>query len=200
MYLHIFNWPENGRLSVPFTNKITKAYLLADAKNILKVSPGKSKSVIQLPSFAPDRIASVVAVEFTGEPVILPIPSLRAKVTATSSSENSKTSYITDGDPGNRWQAAKGEKSVTLEIDLGEPVTIQCLSLAEPWHPWNGINQRYELQYHEGTNWITIINGETNGSGMTRNFVPVTAQRLKLVLQNEKEAPSLNELILYRAE
>ena len=200
IYLHVFDWPRDGRLNVPFKNKISKAYLLADAKNNLKITATKDKSVIHLPSYAPDKIASVVAVEFTGEPDILPVPSQGAKVTTNTSAENSKPADLTDGDPKNRWQAAKGEKSATLEIDMGKPAAIQCLSLVEPWHPWNGISQKYELQYQEGTTWKVIIAGKTDGSGLTRNFTPVTAQKLRLILQNEKEAPALNELVLFRAE
>jgi len=41
-----------------------KAYLLADAKTSLKVTAGKENSAIQLPAYAPDKIALVVAVVF----------------------------------------------------------------------------------------------------------------------------------------
>jgi alpha-L-fucosidase len=41
LYLHVFDWPKDGKLVVPFGNKITKAVLLADAKTNLKVTAGK---------------------------------------------------------------------------------------------------------------------------------------------------------------
>jgi hypothetical protein len=34
----VFDWPKDGKLNVPFSNKITKACLLADAKTNLKVT------------------------------------------------------------------------------------------------------------------------------------------------------------------
>ena len=115
--------PKMANWLSPFRNKITKAYLLADAKTNLKVSPEKKNQQFNFRHYAPDKIASVVAVEFEGEPVVLPVPSQGAKVTATSIDPKTVNfSYITDGDPKNRWQAAKGEKSATLEIDLGKPV------------------------------------------------------------------------------
>lgn len=200
LYLHVFDWPADGKLNVPFANKITKAWLLADRKSLLKVTPAKDKSVIQLPSYAPDKIASVIAVEFTGEPVVQPIPSQGAKVDASSSAENAVAANLTDGNPKNRWQAAKDEKTATLEIDLEKPATIQCLSLVEPWHPWDGRTQKIDLQYLDGTNWKSILNTETKGTGITLNFVPVTARKFKILIQNEREAPALNELILFRAE
>jgi alpha-L-fucosidase len=200
LFLHVFDWPKDGKLVVPFSNKITKAYLLADTKTNLKVTKGKENSIIQLPSYAPDKIASVVAVEFEGTPVVLPIPSQGAKVTATSIGEGSQTSFVTDGDPKNRWQAVKGEKTATIEIDLAKSTSIQCLSLVEPWHPWDGIKQNIELYSFDGNEWKLIIKAQTEGSGLTQTFQPVTSQKFKLVIQNEKQAPSINEAILFRAE
>jgi alpha-L-fucosidase len=200
LYLHVFDWPKDGELVVPFGNKITKAVLLADAKTNLKVTSGKEKSTIQLPAYAPDKIASVIAVNFDGEPVVMPVPSQGAKVTSSSTAEGGNVSFITDGDPKNRWQAASGEKSATLEIDLGKPATIQCLSLVEPWHPWDGIKQNIELYSNEGNEWKLVTKAQTEGSGLTQTFQPVTAQKFKMVIQNEKQAPAINEAILFRAE
>ncbi len=200
LYLHVFDWPKDGKLVVPFSNKITKAYLLADDKTSLKVTAGKENSAIQLPAYAPDKSASVVTVEFEGKPIVQPIPSLGAKVSATSTGEGSQTSFITDGDPKNVWRAAKSEKFVTIEIELEKPATIQCLSLVEPWHPWDGIKQIIELYSQDGNDWKLVTKAQTEGSGLTQNFQPVTAQKLKLVIQNEKQAPSINEAILFRAE
>jgi hypothetical protein len=114
--------------------------------------------------------------------------------------EGSQPAFVSDGDPKNVWRAAKGEKSATLEIDLGKPVGVQCLSLVEPWHPWDGIRQKIELYRQEGNEWRLVTKIQTEGSGLTQNFIPVTAQKFKLVIQNEKQAPSINEAILFRAE
>jgi alpha-L-fucosidase len=200
LYLHLFDWPKDGKLNVPLTNKMTKAYLLADPKTSLKISAGKENTMIQLSNYAPDKIASVVAIQFEGEPVVLPIPSQGKKVNATSTDEGNNTSRITDGDPKTIWKAVKGEKSATLEIDLEKQVTIQCLSLVEPWHPWSGIRQKQELQYLDGSAWKTIFNEETDGTGLTKSFPVVKAQKFRLILNNQKEAPSVGELLLFRAE
>ena len=200
LYLHLFEWPKDGKLNVPLTNKMTKAYLLADPKTLLKISAGKENATIQLPNYAPDKIASVVAIQFEGEPVVLPVPSQGKKVIASSTEENNNTTQITDGDPKTIWKAVKGEKSATLEIDLEKLVAIQCLSLVEPWHPWSGIRQKQELQYLDGSSWKTIFTEETDGTGLTKSFPVVKAQKFRLILRNEKEAPSVGELLLFRAE
>jgi alpha-L-fucosidase len=200
IYLHVFSWPKNGKITIPFSNKITKAYLLADASTALKVTPGNGNSVIQLPGYAPDKISSTVVIQFEGEPKVLPIPSLGKKVTASSTETNEMLQNLTDGDPKSKWSTIKTDKSATLEIDLVTSSSIQCLSLAEPWHPWTGIKQEYELQYLNGSEWKKVISGVTDGSGITVLFEPVKAIKFRLILKNEKEAPKLNELILFRAE
>jgi alpha-L-fucosidase len=200
IYLHLFDWPKDGKLIVPLGNKIVKAYLLADAKTSLKVKAGKGNSIIQVPNYAPDKVASVVAIQIVGDPIVQPIPSAGKNVVASSSEDDAKLVKLTDGSPNSGWKAAKGEKAATLEIDLGAPTSIQCLSLVEPWHPWSGITQKHELQYLNGTEWKTIFKGQTDGTGLTKSFTPIAAQKFRIILENAKEAPAVNEIILFRAE
>ncbi|UCD50652.1 MAG: alpha-L-fucosidase [Phycisphaerales bacterium] len=66
IYAHVFDWPSDGKLTVPLKGKpVTKAYLLADAsRKALKTQAGPSGVTIQVPSRAPDPIASVIAIEY----------------------------------------------------------------------------------------------------------------------------------------
>lgn len=200
IYLHVFNWPKEGKLMVPIGNKIKKAYLLADGTTSLNVKAGKGNLMIQLPNYAPDKMASVVAIQIEGEPVVQSIPSASKMVVASSSDDVAKLRTLTDGDPKAGWKAAKGEKTATLEIDLGTPTAIQSLSLVEPWHPWSGVTQKHELQYLQGSEWKTIFKGQTEGTGLTKLFTPLMAQKFRVILENVKFEPAVNELILFRAE
>jgi alpha-L-fucosidase len=200
IYLQVFNWPKDGKLIVPIQNKIKKAYLLADGSTSLNMKAGKYNSIIQLPNYAPDKIASVVAIQIEGEPLVQSIPSASKMVVASSSDDITKLRTLTDGDPKAGWKAAKGEKTATLEIDLGEPTAIQSLSLVEPWHPWSNVTQKHELQYLQGTEWKTIFKGQTDGTGLTKLFTPLIAQKFRVILENIKFEPAINELILFRAE
>ena len=200
LYLHVFDWPKDGKLVVPFTNKISKANLMVDNKITLKITRRKENSVIQLPSYAPNKIASVIAIQFEGEPIVSTVPTSSKKVIASSSEDSVMTINLTDGEPKTVWKAAKGERTATLEVDLGIPTAIQCLSLIEPWQIWSNIKQSYELQFFDGKDWKKIVENETAGTGCTQRFSPVIAQKFRLVLKNEKEAPAVNEFILYRAE
>jgi alpha-L-fucosidase len=200
IYLQVFDWPKDGKLIVPLGNKIKKAYLLADANTSLKVTAGKGNSSIQLSAYSPDKIAAVIAIQFDGEPIVQSVPSTGKKVTVSSSEEDGKAIAITDGSPGGGWRAAKGQKTATIEVDLEAPIAIQTLALVEPWHPWSGVTQKHELQYLQGTEWKTIFKGQSDGTGLTKNFPAVKAQKFRLLLENERFAPAINELILFRAE
>jgi len=63
LYLHVFNWPADGKLVVPMAGaKATKAYLLADKKRAnLPVAGGQDAVTISVPGTAPDSINSVIA-------------------------------------------------------------------------------------------------------------------------------------------
>jgi alpha-L-fucosidase len=73
IYLHVFDWPENGRLKVPgLRNTILKAYLLEDMTHTkLAVEREKKGNVIiVLPDEAPDDIDTVVVLDIKGKPDI----------------------------------------------------------------------------------------------------------------------------------
>jgi alpha-L-fucosidase len=69
LYLHVFDWPTNGALVVPgLKNKAQKAYLLADeTKKALPVELHDAGLLIAVPTTAPDKICSVIAVEVQGD-------------------------------------------------------------------------------------------------------------------------------------
>lgn len=198
LYLHVFDWPKEGKLVLPFSNKITKAYLLADSTHALKTIIANNKTVISLPAYAPDKVASVIAVDFQGVPSISPAPSAGSKVVVSSTAATNQSSSLTDGDPLTVWRAEKGTKSASIELDLGKATSIKCVSIVEPWHPWNGISQKITLEYFDGKHWVSAMpDYASSGSGATIPFKSVKAQKFKLTIQNEKEAPALGECILF---
>jgi alpha-L-fucosidase len=63
LYLHVFDWPKDGKLVVPgLRSKIRSAALLADRRK-LKSQPSEEGVVLELTGEAPDPIASVIKVE-----------------------------------------------------------------------------------------------------------------------------------------
>ena len=67
IYLHVFEWPTDGKLQLPSWGKaVTNAYLLTSPKTALKFSASSESITVLTPAKAPDPIASVVVLE-TGD-------------------------------------------------------------------------------------------------------------------------------------
>ncbi len=71
LYLHVFDWPSNGKLVVPaLANDVKKAYFLADKSPPLEISRMAEDVVIRVPATAPDAINTVVVLEIEGDPIV----------------------------------------------------------------------------------------------------------------------------------
>lgn len=67
LYLHVFQWPDNGKLEVDgLESKVKSAKLLATGQK-LKVKPGTDGVIINVPEQAPDAMNSVIVLEVKGE-------------------------------------------------------------------------------------------------------------------------------------
>jgi len=199
LYLHVFEWPKDGKISLPLLNKISRAYSLADPKKTLKIEKWKSKNTITLSGNAPDKIASVIVVELDNAPQVLPLPSAGKPATASSEKEGTSAKNLFDGNPDNKWQPTAADKDKWVEVDLGEEIAISAFSIVEPWHPWDNKGQKIEIQYKSGDKWAVAFAVTTNGTGHTASFKPVTARNFRLKIVEAKD-PTINEFILFRAD
>ncbi len=68
VFIHIFNWPADGKLVVPMTDAATSAFLLADPGTKLETASSDAGLTVTLPAKAPDAIASVVEIDIDGAP------------------------------------------------------------------------------------------------------------------------------------
>ena len=84
LYLHVFDWPKDGKLIVPLSNQAKSGTLLATGKP-LSIKNADGKLVIDVPVTAPDAADSVIALQIEGEPVTPPSPTVGAKATAPAS-------------------------------------------------------------------------------------------------------------------
>ena len=72
LYLHVFEWPENGELLVPgIKNQIEKAYLLSKPEQRLTTAQANKQIKIAVPSTAPDEVDSVIILQIKGEPEVV---------------------------------------------------------------------------------------------------------------------------------
>jgi alpha-L-fucosidase len=198
LYLHVFDWPKDGKLVVPLSNKAKSASLLASGEK-LSVTSADGKLVIKVPATAPDAAASVVALQIEGEPVTSPLPTAGAKVTASASMSGNPPENAIDGTGGKRWRAPQDVKSAWLEVELAKPTAIGAFGLDEP-DVWPRMKQQFTLEAFTGSAWKKIAEGKTDGHGKRSNITSVTAQKFRLTMECDKGSPGVAELQLYRAE
>jgi alpha-L-fucosidase len=68
LYLHVFEWPKNGKLELPgLKNRVVSAEVLTTKAKVAVAREG-SKVMLTLPGTAPDPVASVVKVTLDGAP------------------------------------------------------------------------------------------------------------------------------------
>jgi alpha-L-fucosidase len=65
LYLHVFDWPKDGKLTVPLAAKVSRATLLAGKKK-LDVTADSGATILTLPETPPDPISSTIVVEVDG--------------------------------------------------------------------------------------------------------------------------------------
>ncbi|MGA2869236.1 MAG: alpha-L-fucosidase, partial [Verrucomicrobiota bacterium] len=70
LYLHVWDWPTDGKLVVPgLKNHVKSATLLATGEK-LKTSATDDGVVIEVPATAPDAISSTIVLKFKGQPEV----------------------------------------------------------------------------------------------------------------------------------
>lgn len=76
LYLHVFDWPQDGKLVVPgLTNEVKSACILSDLKKTrLLVERSGDSVIVNLPAKAYDPVDTVIVLAIEGAPRIAPQP------------------------------------------------------------------------------------------------------------------------------
>jgi alpha-L-fucosidase len=199
LYLHVFDWPVDGKLRVPLKNNARRAMLLVEPRKKLSVARDTERLVINVPAEAPDAIDSVVVLEIDGEPVVPPLPTASATTTASASLPDAAPANALDGTGAKLWRAPADVKFAWLEVDLGQPVAISGFGLDEP-DVWPRMKQKFTLEIPAGDSWQKVAEGETDGHGVKENIATVTSRKFRLTMECDKGSPGVAELQLYRPE
>jgi alpha-L-fucosidase len=114
LYLSVFNWPKDGSLTVPVSNKVTKAYLLVHPDQALTVQSGDDGAYVTVPSEAPTAIASVVVLEIDGAAVAITAPIKQAadgtlKLEPGDADISGSTLRVEGGVPNLGWWTEAGD-------------------------------------------------------------------------------------------
>jgi alpha-L-fucosidase len=128
LFLHVFDWPDDGDLLVPgLRNRPVAVRLLAAPDLALKTESGEDGLLINLPPTAPDSLSSTVALTIDGAPQLEPasIPQRRdGSVTLAASQarlHGSKLQYESGGPLDNLGYWTTPEDWAEWEFKLRRP-------------------------------------------------------------------------------
>ena len=151
LYLHVFDWPADGRLVVPGLRTPVRRASLLVSKQALATNVEGADLVVTLPEKAPDAVASVIKLEFSSPPVVeqtLPAPdangvvelpaSLAAIINAYGANARllgaGATAYIGEWDRADTvlgWEFSAprtGPFTVQAEVSVLRPVSVNVVS------------------------------------------------------------------------
>jgi alpha-L-fucosidase len=140
LYLHVFDWPRNGKLVIPgLYSEPRQAYLLQDRrKSPLPVSRQEDALTIAVPAEAPDTNDVVVVLEIAGKPDVNNPPKIESAfkqfvdsvdVGVTSDRENVQIRYTLDGTPPTSASAAVKGK---IRLSGSTTVSARCFRDGQP--------------------------------------------------------------------
>jgi alpha-L-fucosidase len=115
LYLHVWNWPSDGKLVVPgLKNSVKSAILLATGEK-LKTSANDDGVVIEVPTTAPDSISSTIVLKFKGAPEVEP-------TTLKQNADGSITLRAVDADlhGGLQYESGNGKNNIGYWTDAND--------------------------------------------------------------------------------
>jgi len=197
LYLHVFDWPTNGKLEVPLENAVTKAYMLENPKQLLKTSSENGHLIINVPAKASNEIATVIVIQIKGEPKVEPAISKGLKGDASSFAPGFESEKAFDGIPTTRWKAVETEKSGWLVADFGKSVKICAASIVEGGSTEKNIT-KFQFEYKDGNDWKVIFAGKSIGLGVMKTFPTIEASQFRINILEAKATPFITDMQLYQ--
>jgi len=121
-----------------------------------------------------------------------------ASGTATASevrggSERFAARNVLDGDPDTYWCTDDETTSGTVILDLGNPVQFNVIRLQEPVQFGQRV-KKYHLDVWQNGDWKQVSAGTTIGYKKLDRITPVRASRVRVVIDDARACPLLNEI------
>jgi alpha-L-fucosidase len=152
LYLHVFDWPQDGELSlVRLKNDVKRAYLFADSSRAVDFSRGEGKLSVWLPGAPVDEEDTVVVLEIAGRPEVDP------PVVVQEGNSSIKLDYVTAVTAGkaikrhttgggyhiSNWEDP--QDSVTWGMKVDQPGRYQVWITYSALRQWEGPKYRVSV-------------------------------------------------------
>lgn len=164
LYLHVFNWPQDGRLLIPgLSNSLSSVQLLASGEH-LKFKKEDNTVVISVPENTPDETATVIKIVIKGKAEVTPFIQTQA-----ADGTISLLPALAD------FQAPKGAE--TMRPEGGEEQNIGYWTDARSTATWQfnvKIPGTYVLETAIGTSSASSVIKITSGNQMLTTLLPAT--------------------------
>jgi len=201
VYVHVLAWTGAALTLPPLPRKIVGSSVLTGGT--AEVKQTDEAVTISVAKAHRQEIDTIVALELDGPAADIRIGAIRSgsvavgKKAAASNVYQKMATYSPgkafDDDPETRWATDAGTHAAWLEVDLGEPTTIERAVIREAYA--DRVRQ-FELQVREGEGWRTVARGTTLGDEREVTFPPVTARVVRLNILKATEGPTIWELQL----
>jgi hypothetical protein len=161
LYLHVFEWPKDGKLLVPgLGNEPIRARLIGTEARAGILQPRRSGSDIELavPTKAPNEVCSVVALTVRGEPIVYETPEIiapaREFVTSIpvelTAGKGLQVRYTTDGtDPASSRTAVHFRAT----LSIARTVTVK----ARAFHNGKPVSGLAEAAFTKVKPWPQLL-------------------------------------------
>ena len=202
IYVHILAWTGDTLTLPSLPKKIVGSSVLTGGT--AEVKQTEQAVEISVPKAHRQEIDTIVALELDGPATDIRIGAVRSgsvavgKRAAASNVYQKMATYSPgkafDDDPETRWATDAGTDAAWLEVDLGEPTTIERAVIREAYA--DRVRQ-FELQVREGEGWRTVARGTTLGDEREVKFPPVAARAVRLNILKATEGPTIWEFHLF---
>lgn len=121
-----------------------------------------------------------------------------AKGARIHSSNGKNADAMWDGNDATNWTTRDGAATATIDFDLRKPKTFDVLLLQENIRIGQRI-EKFKLYYEENGQWKLATEGTTVGyKRLLRLEKPVTAKKIRLVIEESRLNPTIAEFGLYK--
>jgi alpha-L-fucosidase len=200
IYLHVMRWDADAIRLPALPAKVAKAAVLGGGKASLREDQGEW--ILNVPPGSRSDIDTVVALEMETSPMSLVAVAQGRTIQSKASNvyrkmeEEYGPEMAFDGNPDTRWATDSGTKTAWITADLGRPLTIHRVRIAEARGYENRV-RKFEFQYRHGGDWKTLFAGTTLGNWFQKQFEPVTAREFRLSILDATDGPTFEEIEFY---
>ena len=207
VYLHILNWTPDC-IRIPDLGVAVTGSRILGGKN---VKMKRLEGAYEFSVSKEDRqdFDTIVVLEMAGptdaiKPMAWPSGSLTAGKPARASNVFRKEAELgpdkaVDDDPGTGWATDAGTHEAWLEVDLGKEQMFNAVAIDEESQYGQRV-EAFELQYKAGDEWRRCLKGRKIGLDYYREFAPVSARHVRLLIIEASEGPTIREFRLWEIE